>query len=454
MTTPRISMPEILSSQAQKEVSHNDALRIIDALLQAGVTDRDLTDPPGSPANGAVYIPAATATGAWAGQEGKLAQWYASAWYFLTPKDGWSVWIIDEARRITYQGGIWDVEAASIGTASLSNQHLSDFAEDPATTTGLTWGYKGGRVRNDNAIIDVAAGTLALTASATNYVELTPAGSIAANTTGFTSGRIPLSVLTTDGSAITASTDKRAWLSAAGASGGGASIPDFDEDSATTTGLTWGYKAGIIRNNNVITHVAAGTLTLTASATNYVEVDSAGTVSFNTSGFTAGRIPLRQLTTDGSGITASTDKRGWLQFAADFKSDGSVPMTGTLSMQDNVVSRPELQDYAESRTAPASSAGTLTLDLTGGNIFEPTLTENVTVSIANPPASGKGGSFTLILRQDGTGGWAVTWPSSVKWAGGTAPTLTTAASAVDVLTFLTTDAGATWFGFLAGADIK
>ena len=177
-------------------------------------------------------------------------------------------------------------------------------------------------------------------------------------------------------------------------------------------------------------------------------------MSFNTSGFTAGRIPLRQLTTDGSGITASTDKRGWLQFAADFKSDGSVPMAGTLSMQDNVVSRPELKDYAETRTAPASSAGALTLDLTTGNIFEPTLTESVTLSITNPPASGKGGSFTLILRQDGTGGWGVTWPTAVKWAGGTAPTLTTAASAVDVLTFMTTDGGSIWFGFLAGADLK
>lgn len=113
MTTPRISMPEILSSQAQKEVSHNDALRVIDALLQAGVTDRDLTDPPGSPANGAVYIPAATATGAWAGQEGKLAQWYASAWHFLAPAEGWSVWVIDEQTRLVYKSGVWGVEGGS-----------------------------------------------------------------------------------------------------------------------------------------------------------------------------------------------------------------------------------------------------------------------------------------------------------------------------------------------------
>lgn len=112
MTTPRISMPELVESQASKYLTHNDALRIIDALLQAGVTDRDLTDPPGSPTNGAVYIPTATATGAWAGQEGKLAQWYSSAWYFLTPAEGWTVWIIDEQVHLTYQGGSWTLGVA------------------------------------------------------------------------------------------------------------------------------------------------------------------------------------------------------------------------------------------------------------------------------------------------------------------------------------------------------
>lgn len=107
MATPKLALPELVESQAQKFVTVNDALRILDALLQAGVTDRDLTDPPGNPANGSVYIPAATATGAWAGQEGKLAQWYASAWYFLTPAEGWTVWVIDEQVRLTYQGGNW-----------------------------------------------------------------------------------------------------------------------------------------------------------------------------------------------------------------------------------------------------------------------------------------------------------------------------------------------------------
>ena len=74
-----------------------------------------------------------------------------------------------------------------------------------------------------------------------------------------------------------------------------------------------------------------------------------------------------------------------------------------------------------------------------------------TFTFSNPIASDDSTSFTLILTQDGTGSRAVTWPASVDWAGGTAPTLTTTATTgVDILTFMTVNAGTTWYGFVAG----
>lgn len=239
MTTPRISMPEIIESQASKYISHNDALRIIDALLQAGVTDRDLTDPPGSPANGAVYIPAATATGAWTGHEGKLAQWYASAWHFLTPAEGWTVWVVDEQIRLVYKSGAWNVEGGT----------------------------------------------------------------------------------------------------------------------------------------------------------------------------------------------------------GDFKSDGTVAMTGP---------------FKEAHNAPTISAGAVTFDLALSNNFAVTLTENITsITLANPPASGKWGAISIEFTQDATGGRTVGgWPSSVKWPGGTAPTITSAANAVDVVSGYTRDGGTTYRLGLAFGDSK
>lgn len=135
----------------------------------------------------------------------------------------------------------------------------------------------------------------------------------------------------------------------------------------------------------------------------------------------------------------------------DFKKN--VTISSSILCNDNLVTRPELKDYAETRTAPASASGVLTLNLENGNVFEVTLTENVTTTnLTNPPASGKAGSFTLILKQDATGGRTITFPASVKWSNGVVPSLSTAANACDVLTFLTVNGGTTWCGFLSGVN--
>jgi hypothetical protein len=126
-----------------------------------------------------------------------------------------------------------------------------------------------------------------------------------------------------------------------------------------------------------------------------------------------------------------------------------------IDMQDAVLSRAELRDYAETSPAPAISSGTLTLDLQTGNVFEVILTQNVTsLILAHPPASGRAGSCSIILRQDATGGRTLAWPASVKWAGGAPPPITSAADAVDVYALITRDGGATWFGFPGGQDFS
>ena len=127
-------------------------------------------------------------------------------------------------------------------------------------------------------------------------------------------------------------------------------------------------------------------------------------------------------------------------------------MSGALQMADQVVQRPEIKDYAESVNAiGGTGGGTQDIDISAGNVASATVdTSANTFTFSNPPATGKCGSFTLILTNGGS--QTVNWPGSVDWAGGTAPTLTTAG--VDVLTFTTVDAGTRWYGFLAGADMK
>ena len=123
-------------------------------------------------------------------------------------------------------------------------------------------------------------------------------------------------------------------------------------------------------------------------------------------------------------------------------------------MADQIVQKPVLRDIGETTVANATSGSTDTIDLEDGNVHNVTLTANCTFTFSNPPASGTSGTFTLFLNQDGTGSRTATWPGSVKWAGGTAPTLTTTASRTDILVFTTIDAGTIWYGAVSGQDFS
>lgn len=89
----------------------------------------------------------------------------------------------------------------------------SHFGRRASTSGGLTWGFYGGVVWHNGAAVSVSNGTVALTPSATNYLEANPvSGSVSANTTGFTSGRIPLYEITAGASSVTNYIDKRTGL--------------------------------------------------------------------------------------------------------------------------------------------------------------------------------------------------------------------------------------------------
>jgi len=107
--------------------------------------------------------------------------------------------------------------------------------------------------------------------------------------------------------------------------------------------------------------------------------------------------------------------------------------------------------FTEDAEAITSSSNAATLDLSSATNFTHTLTENVTYTFSNPATSGKASAFTLKVVQDASAsGYTITWPSSVDWPAGTAPTLTATASAVDYFVFITTDGGTNYYGFTAG----
>ncbi len=95
------------------------------------------------------------------------------------------------------------------------------------------------------------------------------------------------------------------------------------------------------------------------------------------------------------------------------------------------------------------SNGRVTVNVSDGNVVLVLLSANTTFDFRCPIGPGVALSFTLLLLQDGSALRTVTWPSSIDWGTTGAPTLTTTANKVDVVTFLSVNGGKTWYGFLS-----
>ncbi|HXO70779.1 MAG TPA: DUF2793 domain-containing protein [Bradyrhizobium sp.] len=105
--TPNLGLPFIEGSQAQKHVTHNEALRILDAAIQVAVLDLTRTTPPSSPAEGERHVVATGATGAWAGHGNAIATWQDGAWAYLAPRTGWCIWSVADDVMFVFDGTHW-----------------------------------------------------------------------------------------------------------------------------------------------------------------------------------------------------------------------------------------------------------------------------------------------------------------------------------------------------------
>ncbi len=126
-STARLSLPLLMPAQAQKHVTHNEALQLLDALTQLVVSGLDLNQPPASPTDGACYGVGAAPVGDWAGQAGKIARRSGAGWQFIAPQEGWAAWdTVDQATKI-YRAGQWESGGASTQNLSgLGIQTTSD----------------------------------------------------------------------------------------------------------------------------------------------------------------------------------------------------------------------------------------------------------------------------------------------------------------------------------------
>ena len=118
--TPHLALPLIAAAQAQKHVTHNEAITALDALVHLAVIDRDLSLPPATPAEGHRYIVAGAGTGAWAGKGGQIALWQDGMWRHFAPSRGFLGYVLDEGVLVAWSGTAWIDALSTIRRSRIS----------------------------------------------------------------------------------------------------------------------------------------------------------------------------------------------------------------------------------------------------------------------------------------------------------------------------------------------
>ncbi len=118
--TANLGLALLQPAQAQKHVTVNEALVRLDALAKGVLVSRQMATPPTEAADGAVWAVPEGPTGDWAGREGQLAIATGGGWSFVTPREGWRAYVLDEGAALLHDGTRWTPEAAAPTASSPS----------------------------------------------------------------------------------------------------------------------------------------------------------------------------------------------------------------------------------------------------------------------------------------------------------------------------------------------
>lgn len=135
-TSPRHALPMLFAGQSQKEMTVNEAIVAVDALLHPAI-EAVVTSPPTAPANGKCWLVGTAATGAFAGQTDRIAAWSEGGWRFLSPREGMRVYDISSDAYRVYIGGNWLLPATPTAPAGGSVVDIEARAAISAVITSL-----------------------------------------------------------------------------------------------------------------------------------------------------------------------------------------------------------------------------------------------------------------------------------------------------------------------------
>jgi hypothetical protein len=398
-SSPRLALPYIQPSQAQKHVTHNEGMAILDALVQLSVESRSITAPPANPGPTIRHIVPQGATGAWAGQMGRVAvRAEGGGWVFLLPAPGWRTWVVDEATLLVWTGTDWvDIIAGSSGSAGEFSDAAFSLVNDTDPTKKATLSLadiSAGTTRsftlpNTSSELAILAGTQTFTGNKTFSGTLTASGTVTVSAASASIGTATTTATYGMGTgATTTGVTKTVNLGTGGASG---STTVVNIGSATAgAGGTTVVNTPTVTFANAVTQVGMPQANLTAQLLGLggATADSYNRVSVNT--------PAVLLNNAGAGIEATVNKATPANDAAfAFKTGFSArALIGLLGNDD--FSFKVSPDGATFREA-------IRIDRTNGRVEmpEPVVLPALDAVPAPPPA----GKLALYARDRAGMGW-------------------------------------------------
>lgn len=124
LQSDRLKLPLLAAAQAQKEVTHNEALTLAEIAIQAVVVSVAPASVPATPQPGQCWIVGGAPTGAWAGQAGAIAAWTAGGWRFVAPFEGMQVWSIADNVMIRRAASMWVAGVVTASSVSVGGQQV------------------------------------------------------------------------------------------------------------------------------------------------------------------------------------------------------------------------------------------------------------------------------------------------------------------------------------------
>lgn len=391
--TTHLGLPYLLAAQAQKHVTHNEALRLLDAMVQLSVLDRTRTAPPASPADGNRHLVASGATSLWAGWDLNIAFWVDGAWIRLVPRTGWLVWVAAEDLFLVWTGSAWEVvgEPRDVSDAVFS---LVNDADPTKKATFSLAGISAGTTRsftlpNTSSELAILAGTQTFTGNKTFSGTLTASGTVTVSAASASIGTATTTATYGMGTGATTTGVTKTVNLGTGGAPGSTTVVNIGSATAGAGGTTV-VNTPTVTFANAVTQVGMPQANLTAQLLGLggAAADSYNRLSVNT--------PAVLLNNAGGGIEATVNKAAAGNDAAfAFKTGFSArALIGLLGNDD-----------FSFKVSPDGSAfyDAIRIDRTSGRLE---LAEPVVLpahdAVPSPPPTGK---LALYARDRAGMGW-------------------------------------------------